>query len=237
MKLSNKVQIMLIIAILFNLIFSTFNYALPTIVVENQYIISPILLIVAIVLFIIELFLPTFGIAGILSLLSFIGFFYLNIKMGNADLLHIIIFLVGCLLLGIEIFLPSFGIVGLSGIALIVLGVFLASSDIMSGIVTLSIAVIVSTLLLFVFIKQGYKTRLFDSIILRDSKPEVKKVDEVPKDLVGMEGVALTLLRPSGVMKIGDKRIDVVTRGEFINEGEELVIISVHGNIVKVRRR
>lgn len=218
---------------------STLSYAAadPLATLGNPSLLSTILLAAAVVLLIVEMFLPTFGIAGILSFLSFVGFFYLNLTLGNAEILHLIIFIIGCILLGIEVFVPSFGFIGIAGIALILIGIFLATGDLYTGLLTLSIAVILSTILLYIFIKHGYKHRIFDPIILRTNEPKADPVkrSSLPK-LVGQTGIALSPLRPAGVMKIGERRIDVVTEGEFIDKGEDITVISVNGNIVKVRR-
>jgi membrane-bound serine protease (ClpP class) len=54
-------------------------------------------------------------------------------------------------------------------------------------------------------------------------------------DLVGLEGVALTDLRPSGLARIGDERVDVVTLGDFIPHGTSIRVVRVAGNRVTVR--
>src|SRR5699024_9347666 len=117
--------------------------------------------------------------------LSFIGFFYLNFTLGNAEMIHIIIFLIGCLLLGIEIFVPSFGFIGIAGLGFIILGIFLAIGDIFTAVLTLSIAIIVSTIILYILIKQGYKHKLFEPIILRVTKPEKDEEYNEEKAVIG----------------------------------------------------
>lgn len=226
-------MLMMIIS-LFSISSKTFASSLS--LAENTSVLSIVLLVAAVVLFIIEIFLPTFGIAGIFSLLSFIGFFYLNFTLGNAEMIHLIIFLIGCLLLGIEIFVPSFGFIGIAGLGFIILGIFLAIGDIFTAVLTLSIAIIVSTIILYIFIKQGYKHKLFEPIILRVTKPKKDEEYNEEKAVIGEVGTAETALRPSGVMIAGERRIDVITFGEFIDKGEKIVIVSVNGNIVKVRR-
>ncbi len=234
---NKKISLFLLILLITIFAFSDNVFAMTSSIPENTSLLSILLLIAAVVLFIVEMFLPTFGIAGILSLLSFIAFFYLNLTIGNAEILHIVIFLIGCILLGLEIFVPSFGIIGIAGLSFIILGIFLAVGDIFTGILTLSIAVIISTIFLYVFIKHGYKHRLFEPIILKVSKPEKDPDQQIERRaVVGEKGIAESALRPSGVMNIGERRIDVVTQGEFIEKGENIIIVSVNGNVIKVRR-
>ena len=55
------------------------------------------------------------------------------------------------------------------------------------------------------------------------------------KDLLGLEGSALTPLRPAGVADIGGRRVDVVSEGAYIAAGTALKVIRVEGVRVVVR--
>ncbi|HQM99976.1 MAG TPA: NfeD family protein, partial [Candidatus Hydrogenedentes bacterium] len=52
--------------------------------------------------------------------------------------------------------------------------------------------------------------------------------------LLHREAVVLTALRPSGTINTGDKRIDAVSNGIFIEEGTRVRIVEVHGSRVVV---
>jgi membrane-bound serine protease (ClpP class) len=55
------------------------------------------------------------------------------------------------------------------------------------------------------------------------------------KDLVGQEGVALTTLRPAGMARFGEKKVDVVSEGEVIDRDSRVRVVEVKGNRVVVR--
>jgi membrane-bound serine protease (ClpP class) len=55
-------------------------------------------------------------------------------------------------------------------------------------------------------------------------------------DLLGKEGEALTMLRPSGMVLIDGKKQSVVTSGELVERGERVRVIKVEGSRVVVRR-
>ena len=55
------------------------------------------------------------------------------------------------------------------------------------------------------------------------------------KDLVGQEGVALTALRPAGMARFGEKKVDVVSEGEQVERDSRVRVIEVKGNRVVVR--
>lgn len=51
---------------------------------------------------------------------------------------------------------------------------------------------------------------------------------------LGMVGEAITDLRPSGTALINGKRLDVVTRGEYLERSSKINVISVTGNQIIV---
>jgi membrane-bound ClpP family serine protease len=55
------------------------------------------------------------------------------------------------------------------------------------------------------------------------------------QDMIGHRGNTLSPLRPSGIGQFGDKRVSVVTEGEFIVKGAQVEIVSAQGSRVVVR--
>lgn len=53
--------------------------------------------------------------------------------------------------------------------------------------------------------------------------------------LVGREGTAHTILRPSGTALIGSERVDVVTEGPLVERGAAIKVVAVEGMRVVVR--
>ena len=53
--------------------------------------------------------------------------------------------------------------------------------------------------------------------------------------LQGERGVAITILRPSGKAQFGDRMVDVISDGPFIESGRAVQVIEVNGNRVVVR--
>jgi membrane-bound ClpP family serine protease len=52
--------------------------------------------------------------------------------------------------------------------------------------------------------------------------------------LLGLEGKAITPLRPAGSALIGDARVDVVTEGKFVDPNTQIKVIRVEGSRVVV---
>jgi membrane-bound serine protease (ClpP class) len=56
------------------------------------------------------------------------------------------------------------------------------------------------------------------------------------ESLINQEGEAFTMLRPAGKARIGDQILDVISHGDLIDAGERIVVSSVSGNRVIVRK-
>lgn len=54
--------------------------------------------------------------------------------------------------------------------------------------------------------------------------------------LVGRVGTVMTALRPAGTILVDGERHDAVSDGDFIDEGQAVRILEVHGNRVVVER-
>ena len=63
-----------------------------------------------------------------------------------------------------------------------------------------------------------------------------QSADVTLEQLAGQEGVTITMLRPVGVARFGDRRVDVVTDGELIEKGERVLVIEVEGSRVVVEK-
>jgi membrane-bound serine protease (ClpP class) len=48
-------------------------------------------------------------------------------------------------------------------------------------------------------------------------------------ELVGMDGVAVTDLHPSGTAQFGDERVDVVSEGSFVEAGTAVRVVRADG--------
>jgi membrane-bound serine protease (ClpP class) len=55
-------------------------------------------------------------------------------------------------------------------------------------------------------------------------------------DLTGREGVALTVLRPSGMALIDGRRFDVVAESAMIERGSAVRVVQVDGTRVVVKK-
>jgi membrane-bound serine protease (ClpP class) len=54
-------------------------------------------------------------------------------------------------------------------------------------------------------------------------------------ELYGMTGVAQSVLRPAGKARIGERLVDVVSNGPYIQAGTQIEVVEVAGNRIVVR--
>lgn len=197
-----------------------------------------LLFIIGLVGLIAELLIPGFGVYGTLGLLSFSLYFFGHYVAGFANLMHIGLFLLGVILLILEIFLPG-GIVGILGFISMVSGIILAAYDTSQGALSLGIASVVAMVAAYLLVRffgvRGLWTKFILRTELRNDEGYVAPKDQ--RELLNQLGVAITPLRPAGIVKIDGKRIDAVSVGGFINAGSSIVVIQVEGTRVVVQEQ
>lgn len=199
--------------------------------------VSSLLLTIAFVGLVIEIFTPGFGVGGTISIIGFGLYFGGNILAGNSNSTSLVIFVIGLILLIIEGIVPGFGLPGISGIILILLGTVLAMDSVSMALLSLSIAIIITTIVTIVLVKRGFKSKILNRVILEnrtDSERGFVSSDSMDK-LLGKEGITLSGLRPSGYIEIEGQRLDALSEGGFIPKDTKVIVVKVEGSKIFVR--
>lgn len=200
-------------------------------------IVIPILLSVASLGLIVELYSPGFGVAGTMGLVALVLFFYGHIIAGLAGMEAVILLLLGIVLIITEFFVTG-GILGLLGVGSVIGSLFLAGYDLGHMSLSIAIAFVVAIVVAVVLFKSiGMEKGFFRHIILRDrTSTELGYVSTVNRlELIGLEGVTVTQLRPAGTALLDQERIDVVSEGDFVESGKQVKVVKVEGMRVVVR--
>lgn len=201
-------------------------------------IVIPILLSIASLGLIVELYSPGFGVPGTMGVTALLLFFYGHLVAGFAGYETLFLFLAGIALIILEMFLPG-GIVGIIGLLCVVVSLFLAAGNFTEMAISILIATAVSIMAVILLTKVlGKRMKFFKKFILTDStnKESGYVSNETREDLVGQLAVTATALRPSGTIVLGDERIDVVSEGAFIDKGEQVKIVKAEGSRIVVRK-
>jgi len=181
-------------------------------------------------------------VASILAALLYFAPLYLE---GMAENWELIIFIIGVVLIFVEIFaIPGFGVAGVAGIIAMITGLTLGLVDNIVfeepeftgeglGILMKSLSlVLVSILLGLVFslwaTKKLLTTSAFSNLSLRSEQRMEEGyigVETEQQKLIGETGVAHTVLRPSGKVKINEKLYDAKSEYGLIERGETVKVI------------
>jgi membrane-bound serine protease (ClpP class) len=142
----------------------------------------------------------------------------------------LLFYVLGLALLFAELFVPG-GILGAGGTILIISSIGFTFSEyngfVGAGMVLLTLVVVP---LIFRF---GLSRITHNEELSVDagSTPYLQNFSE----LKGQEGIALSVLRPSGMIKIGNQRIDAVAENELIPKDSLVRVVRVEGQKVIVR--
>jgi membrane-bound serine protease (ClpP class) len=216
-----------------------------------------ILVIVGISCLILELKMPGVGIPGVISALCFVLFFWSQSQMnGQIALLAVLLFLLGLVLIAIEVFLiPGFGVIGVSGIALVLVGLGLATVDRLpqtseewasfgGTLTSFGFGLVVATAAAFLLARYlpsiPYANRLVLTPPAERAEAEAEADAAVSSGgemaaLLGAVGTAATMLRPAGMARFGDAYVDVVTEGGFVPAGARVQVVEIEGHRVVVK--
>lgn len=200
--------------------------------------ISSLLLIIGMAACVVELFMPGFGVGGVVSIIAFGLFFVGNIFAGNASWYAMAIFVLGIVLVFIEIMMPGFGIAGISGIVSLVLGVIFAMGSLEVAVKSLSLAIIVTIGIGMFMVKKGMKTNLFNSLRLNNSLSSEEgflSVDTAKLN-VGDICITKTVLKPTGFIEYMGTKYEAISVDGYIDKDVEVEVSKVEKSKIYVRR-
>ena len=201
-----------------------------------------------------ELQSPGIGFALAASVIAALLYFAPLYLEGMAENWEVILFIVGVVLMMVEIFaIPGFGVAGVAGIIAMVTGLTLSLVDnvvfedpeftgeglglLMKSLSLVLVAALLGLILSLWTTKKLLTTSAFSNLSLK-SEQQVDKgyiaVDTEQQSLVGEPGVAHTVLRPSGRVRVNEKIYDAMAEYGFIEKGESVKIVRYESGQVYV---
>jgi membrane-bound serine protease (ClpP class) len=164
----------------------------------------------------------------------FVLFSFLNIDLMGLEGLIVLLFALGIALVVIEMLMPGFGLAGSLGVLSLIAGIVLAAqvvSPVVLAFIIAAVLLIIAGMLFWLYksaVKGGRVSRL---LLLRTKTSKEEGYSSVSDStgLVGREGIAATVLRPTGTGDFQGRRVDVVADGEFIQKGSAIRVKEVEG--------
>ncbi|MGM0453950.1 MAG: NfeD family protein [Thermodesulfobacteriota bacterium] len=158
--------------------------------------------------------------------------------MTSQMILPILLQVAGMAVLVAEILLPSGGVLTIIAVGLLGYSLYqvFAAISVAAGMAFVAADIVILPIVGIA----GMKLLARSPLALRSSLSKTDGVvsyDEKLADYLGKQGVALTDMRPAGTAKIEGERVDVVTRGDYIEKGDAVEVSRVEGGRVVVRKK
>jgi membrane-bound ClpP family serine protease len=214
-------------------------------------IVEILLVVLGVALLVLELKVPgSFVFAG-LSAVLFLLFFWAQAALGAPPIgLGLALFLLGLLLVGVELTVLSSHVVpGVIGLALVLAGLVVAGLDrvpadagdwkaVGGQILWTGLTVAGGCVLAAIAARHLSDIPIANRLVLVPpaDRADDSDVSDPAAGLLGQTGIAMSLLGFAGMARIGGRRVDVVTEGEFIPPGVAIKVVAVDGPRVVVRR-
>jgi len=143
----------------------------------------------------------------------------------------IFLYVIGMALAIAELFLPG-AVMGLIGLVCVLASIYLAFDRESAGLGWTLVAITIASIPVMVVLWFKVLNRVF---AMKQTQKGYSSAQVELKALIGEEGVAITQLRPSGIARFGNKKVDVVSEGEVIERDSRVKVIEVESNRVVVR--
>lgn len=146
--------------------------------------------------------------------------------------------LMGMGLIVLEVFLPGFGLPGISGIALVGVGTVLAAYHfgMLTAVGILLVIIAILAFLISWVLRSAAKGNMNKSKLFLNQKDELNDRQRDMQVLVGKCGRTTSVLRPSGIGDFDVVRLNVVTEGEYLENGAAIRIVRVDGGRIVVKQ-
>lgn len=181
---------------------------------------------------------PGLGLPSIIAIGAAILYFAPLYIVGLAANWEILLFIIGIILVLLEIFvIPGTGIAGILGGLFIIVGLTLSllenvnfdfegveSGDALKAFLTVGSGLVLGVVgTVWLSSRIGHKGMLRN--VALNTNVDQTLVSPEMKSLIGMEGVAATVLRPSGKIEINDNLYDGVSDIGFIEKGDKVRVV------------
>lgn len=174
------------------------------------------------------------GIAGLIAVIAGVAVFGAGLISDSGAYLPILIFLLGVGLLVLEIFIPGFGISGILGILFIIVSFFLTLGGGVAAIKWVALSLLMTAVGIYILSKYLPNSSIYKRIVLKSNSSLPVEQSPHRDELLGQTGVTVTMMRPAGKVKIGERTYDALTEGDFLQANVQVVVSKVVGEKIYV---
>ncbi|UOQ93753.1 nodulation protein NfeD [Halobacillus shinanisalinarum] len=184
-----------------------------------------------------ELLVNMRGLLGILGL-GFITVYFSSYLSLNMFVIMMIIYLIGLALIIIDGKVVNDGTLATIGAAAMIVAVGFSAPNWVAGLYSV-IGVLLGGASSLLFLKVFKRREMWTKITLVDqltSEMGYNSMKESYASLVGQTGKASTDMRPSGTIQIKEEEYSAVSNGKWIYKHEPVIVLSVDGTKVLVKK-
>lgn len=193
------------------------------------------------------------GKGGVVALLAAFLFFVPHYVNGLAETWEVAVFLMGILFIAAELFvIPGFGVAGILGIGFTLIGVtaallensgvsmeYLTLNDILKALATVCVLMATSVIVVIWAAKWLVTSKVAHPYVDQSTQSKEQGYTALRGellDLVGLEAVAATDLRPVGHIIVNGKQFDAEAHEGYITKGQSVVVERVKSLSLIVRK-
>lgn len=150
-----------------------------------------------------------------------------------------VLLILGFILVGIEMTMPGISFPGIAGGVCLIASVFLIADSIVEGVMMTIIILAILGVMLGTILWLLSHGKLVKPIILEDEQKKEKGYlsSSDLEYLLGKEGTAITDLRPTGVGNFEGVQFDIISEGQYILKGSNIIIYKVKGSKLIVKEK
>jgi membrane-bound serine protease (ClpP class) len=178
------------------------------------------------------------GIAGLIGISSLGLFFGTHVYSGFSNSFVIALALAGVIGILFELHVvPGHGFAGFLGTAALVAAVVLSFgyAFLFVAAQSISIAIVLTAVAFWLTTRILPENAFLRRLTFAAAQGPEYVASEDHRHLLGATGVASSYLRPAGVASFGERRVDVLTEGDFVPAGEPIEVSRVEGARIFVR--
>lgn len=178
------------------------------------------------------------GMAALLGMACAFLFFGSHWISGISGWIEVMLFILGIIFIVIELLVPGVGLWGVGGISCILASFYWSLGANQEAVFILVGSLVFALLFFAVIVRYFPSSRLWEKIMLKEKQRRedgfISSQDY--RNFLGKRGIALTLLRPSGMALVEGFHLNVVSTGEFVNQGVSIKVVNIEGNRIVVEK-
>ena len=163
-----------------------------------------------------------------------------NWYVGEGDVIEFLLYFGGMALILLDLLLFMTGAMAAAGLVALLTGLFFTFGGGITALYILSAAICLAAVGMYFLAGHLSKSPLWQKITLSSKLSEKAGFVSSSQKLTGFEGkegVALSVLRPAGKVKIGGTVLDAVSSGDFIEKGQPVRVQKAESSYVVVTEK